>query len=208
MAVVFTTPAVAGTYQFNLNYIPQFIIYDHAAAPLTNLTIQDQSDGVILDLPLAGIAQVYTFMRLGVAASTVRRFRLANGHLNNKNVTVTIVQPGAVAIPFQACSDCIGNTPFKYGTAALLAGQPTVFMDFTALFLPGLAAGDTAFIEFNNGHSQLFNGVELLELASVYQTSGAATNFIINNINSYIHKATITEAIAGAAYVCSVNIKK
>jgi hypothetical protein len=206
--LAFTTPAAAGTYQFNLNYVPQFIIYDHAAAPLTNLRVEEQNEGVILDLPLAGIAQVYTFMRYGVAASTVRRFRLANGQINNKNVTVTIVQPGAVAIPFHVCSDCLGDTTFKYGTAALLAGQPTPFMDFTALFLPGLAAGDTVFCEYNNGQSQLFTAVELLELASIYQTSGAATNFIVNNINSYIHRATVTEAIAGAAYVMSVNIKK
>ena len=205
--IAFTTPAAAGTYQFNLNYIPQFIIYDHAAAPLTNLRVEEQNLGVILDLPLAGIAQVYTYQRLGVAASTVRRFRLANGQMNNKNVTVTIVQPGAVAMAFMVCSDCRGDTAFKYNTVALLAGQPTEFSNFTAVFAPGLAAGDTAFVEYRNGHSQLYSPAELLELASSFQTSGAATNFIINNINAYIKRAILTEAIAGAAYVMSVNLK-
>lgn len=207
-AIVFTTPAAAGTYAFNLNYIPQFLIYDHAAAPLTNLSVRDQTDGTILDLPLAGIAQVAMFMRFSEAVTTVRRFRLANGHIQNKNVTVTIVQPGAVAINFQACSDAPGNTTFKYTPAAILAGQPMPFMDFTALFLPGLAAGDTVFVEYKSGHSQLFDGPELLELTSQYQSSQIATGFILNNINAYIHRATVNQAIAGAAYVMSVNVKR
>lgn len=208
MALIYTTGAPAGVYAFNLNYIPQFIIYDHAAAPLTNLRVEEQREGVLFDLPLAGIAQVGVWNRFSEAVTTVRRFRLANGQINNKNITVTITKPGAVAIPFQVCSDCPGTHAFKYNVAALLAGQPISFMDFTALFLPGLAPGDTVFVEFANGHSQLFNEVELLELTSAYQSSQIATGFILNNINSYIHRATVTEAIAGAAYIMSINIKK
>ena len=32
MGLVFTTPAAAATYQFNLNYIPQFLIYEQTGA--------------------------------------------------------------------------------------------------------------------------------------------------------------------------------
>ena len=204
--LVFTTPAAAGTYQFQLNYVPQFFIYDHAAAPLTSLRIDEAQMGNILDLPLAGITDVRMFLRLGLPVSTVTKFRLANGHLKNKNVTVTIVQPGAVAIPFQACSDCPGNTAFKYTTLSLLAGQPTIFEKFTALFLSTMAATDTALIEFANGHSQVFNRVELLELTSLYQNNQLATGFIINNMNAYIKRATVTQAAAGAGYMMKVLI--
>lgn len=202
--LVATSPAAIGAWGFNLNYIPQFLIYDAAAAPLTNLRVQEQVDGVLVDLPAAGILQVRNFMRYGLVASTVTKIRLANGHLPNKNVTVTATIAAAVAVPFQACSDCPGNVPFKYTVAALLAGTPQPFQDFIALFLPGLAAGDNVLIEFANGHSQLFNEVELLELTSQFQNNQLATGFEINNINSYIHKATVTQAAAGNAYIYQV----
>lgn len=203
--LVATSPAAIGAWQFNLNYIPQFLIYNAGAAPLTNLRIEEQKEGVLLDLPAAGILEVRNFMRYGNAASTVTMIRLANGHLSNKNVTVTATIAAAAAVPFQASSDCKGSAAYKYSVSALLAGQPTPFQDFTALFLPGLAPGDNVLIEFANGHTQLFNEVELLELTALYQTRQIATGFEINNINSYIHKATVTQAILGAAYVMQVN---
>jgi hypothetical protein len=204
--LVATSPAAIGAWQFNMTYLPQFLIYDAAAAPLTNLRVEEKSMGVILDLPAAGIAEVRTYMRFGVVASTVTKIRLSNGELKNKNVTVTATIAAAVAVPFQACSDNPGNVAFKYTQAALLAGTPQAFDNFTALFLPGLGAADTVLIEFSNGHTQLFNRVELLELASLYQNAGGATNFIVNNIDSYIHKAIVTQAVAGNAYVMKVNI--
>lgn len=204
--LVFTTPAAAGTYQFQLNYVPQFLIYDAAAAPLTSLRVDEAQMGNLLDLPLAGIADVRHFMRFGLVASTVTRFRLANGNLKNKNVTVTIVQPGAVAIQFFACSDQPGTFAFKYNTIAFLAGQPTTLEKFSALFLSTIAATDTVLLEFNNGHSQVFNRAELLELTSIYQNNQLATGFTVNNINAYIKRATVTQAAAGAAYMLRVLI--
>ena len=204
--LIYTTPAAAATYQIQLNYIPQFLTYDAAAAPLTSLKIDDAEWGNILDLPLAGITDVRGFMRFGLVASTVTRFRLANGRINNRNVTVTIVQPGAVAIPFYACSDCVGDTAFKYTTLALLAGQPTSFKKFTALFLSNLAAADTVLVNFSDGYSQLFSRAELLELASLYQNQQLATGFILNNVGSYITEAIVTQAAAGAAYLMKLLI--
>lgn len=204
--LVYTTPAAAGTYTFQLNYIPQFLIYDAAAAPLTSLRVDEQALGNILDLPLAGITDVRAFGRFGLTASTVTKFRLANGHLAGKNVTVTIVQPGAVAIAFHAVSDCKGTAAFKYTTLSLLAGQPNVLTNFTALFLSTLAAADSVMIEFNNGHTQVFNGVSILELTSQFQNNQLATGFIVNNLNRYIKAATVTQAAAGAAYMMKVLI--
>lgn len=203
--LVATSPAVIGAYQFPLNYIPQWLIYDAGANPLTNLRIEEQNEGVLLDLPAAGILQVRNFMRFGLVASTVTGIRLANGHLKNQNVTVTATIAAAAAVPFQTSSDCPGQVPFKYSVAALLAGQPTPFTDFTGLFLPGLAPGDTVLIEFANGHTQLYNEVDILELSARYQNNQLATGFQINNINSMMKKATVTQAIAGAAYVYKIN---
>jgi hypothetical protein len=209
--LVYTSPAAAATYQFQLNYIPQFIIYDAAAAPLTSLKVDEAQWGNILDLTLAGITDVRAFMRFGLVASTVTRFRLANGNIPNRNVTVTIVQPGAVAIAFYACSDCQGDTAFKYTTLALLAGQPTPFQNFSALFLSNLAATDTVLVQFNadkngNVYSQLFNRAELLELTSLYQNNGLATGFILNNVGAYIDTAIVTQAAAGAAYMLKILV--
>jgi hypothetical protein len=121
-------------------------------------------------------------------------------------VTVTLVQPGAVAIPFYAVSDCPGTNAFKYTTLALLAGQPTPFTNFTALFLSTMAAADSVLVEFSTGQSSVFNRVELLELSSLYQNNQLATGFTLNNIDSYIHKATVTQAAAGAGYQMKVLI--
>jgi len=203
--LIWTSPAAIGAAQFNLNYIPQFLIWNAGAAPLTNLRVEEAKEGVLVDLPAAGMLQVRDFMRHGLVASTVTKLRIANGHIKEKNVTITATIAAAAAVPFQACSDCPGTHAFKYSVAALLAGQPTPFDDFTALFLPGLAPGDTVLIEFRNGHSQLFNEVELLELTALWQNNQLATGFQLNNINSYMKKATVTQAIAGAAYKYSVN---
>jgi hypothetical protein len=205
-ALVYTSPAAAATYTFPLSYIPQFLVYDAAAAPLTSLKIDDAQWGNILDLPLAGITDVRAYMRFGLVASTVTRFRLANGNIANRNVTVTLVQPGAVAIAFYAGSDCVGDTAFKYTTLALLAGQPTAFQNFTALFLSNLAAADTVLVKFSDGYSQLFNRAELLEYTSLYQNNQLATGFILNHLGSYIHEAIVTQAAAGAAYLLKVLI--
>lgn len=202
--LVWTSPAAIGAAAFNLNYIPQFIIYNAGANPLTNLRVEESKLGVICDLPAAGIEQVRRFMRFGLVASTVTCIRLANGHIPNQNVTVTATIAAAAAVPFQVSSDCPGTKPFKYKRVALIGGNPTAFQDFTALVLPDLAPGDTVLVEFSNGHIQLFNEVELLELTALYQNQQLATGFILNNINSYIHKATVTEALAGDAYVYSV----
>lgn len=209
--LVYTSPAAAATYSFQLNYIPEFLIYDAAAAPLTSLRVDEANMGNILDLPLAGIADVRHFMRFGLVASTVTRFRLATGHMTNKNVTVTLVQPGAVAIPFYTSSDNAGtkeNPPaaFKYTTLGLLAGQPTIFTQFTALFLSNLAAADYVLVKFSSGYSQQFSRAELLELTSLYQNNQLATGFILNNINAYIDSATVVQATAGAAYLMKVLI--
>lgn len=201
--LIWTSPAVIGAAQFNIPYIPEFLIWNAGAAPLTNLRVEESQMGVICDLPAAGIAQVRTFKRFGLVASTVSMLRLANGHIKNKNITITATIAAAAAVPFQACSDCPGDTAFKYNVAALLAGTPQEFKKFFALFLPGMAAGDTVLIEFANGHTQLFNEVELLELSAQYQNQQLATGFIVNNQDSYIHKATVTEAIAGNAYIAS-----
>ena len=202
--LVATSPAAIGAWQFNLNYLPEFLIWDHLANPLTNLRVEENSMGVLVDLPAAGIAEVRNYRRFGLIASTVRMLRLANGELKGKNVTITATIAAAVAVAFQASSDCAGTNTFKYNVAALPAGAPTSFQDFLALFLPGLAAGDTVLVEFANGHNQLFNQVELLELTALWQNNQIATGFQVNNVLSDIKKATVTQAIVGVAYVMSV----
>jgi hypothetical protein len=199
--LVYTTAAAAATYTFPLNYIPQFLMYDAAAAPLTSLKVDEANMGNILDLPLAGITDVRAFGRFGLVASTVTRFMLANGNLSGKNVTVTIVQPGAVAINFFASSFNGGSFAYKYTTLGLLAGQPTPFSGFKALFLSNFAAGDSALVKYKTGYSQVYRKEELLELSSLYQNNQLATGFILNNVNDAIDNVIITQATAGAAYM-------
>ena len=195
------SPAAIGAFQFNINFIPQFLMWEEGANPLTNLRVEEQNAGVLCDLPLAGLAEVTRFQRFGNAASTFRMLRLANGTMFGKNVTITAGIAGAVAVPLYASGDTPGNVAIKYQSAALLAGTPMPFKDFTALYLPGLGVNDTVLVRFDNGHTQLFHREELLEFAAMYQNSQAATNFIVNNVNSYISEVTVTQAVAGPAYI-------
>jgi hypothetical protein len=55
--LVATSPAAIGAWQFTLTYLPQFLIWDPAAAPLTNLRVEEKQMGVILDLPAASILE-------------------------------------------------------------------------------------------------------------------------------------------------------
>lgn len=203
---VSTSPAAIGQHNFNLNYIPQFLMWEQGADPITNLRVEEQTAGVLCDLPLAGLTEVRKFMRFGDVDSTFSMIRLANGHIKNANVTVSASIAAAVAVPFYTSSDSPGNLPMKYQAAAILASTPMIFQDFSALFLPGLQENDSVLIEYHTGHTQLFNRSELLELAAQFQNSQASTNYVVNNVNAYIRKVTVTQAAAGTAYVMKANL--
>jgi hypothetical protein len=144
------------------------------------------------------IAAVNGFMVLGQQAANIVTLRLANGYLADKDVTLSGVTSAAGAIGFYGCSDCRGDALFKIQNANILALEPSVFDDFTAVFVPAMAAGDTCDVWYRNGHRQLYNINDLAAISSLFQEVPA---IMVNNLNANIVTATFSCAAAHPAYV-------
>jgi hypothetical protein len=141
-------------------------------------------------------------MMPGAQAANQVTLRLADGHIANRDITVTVTIAAAAAIAFFASSDNIGSIPYIWKNAAVLALNPTEFTKFTALFIPALVAATSRVeVEFADGHRQTFAVADLLSLSSFYQE---VPGVILNNVQSYIHKATVVSVAAVAAYVLNV----
>ena len=205
---VFTAPGGIGTpFAFNMTYIPQFLTYSHGANPLTSLRIESQEDGIIQDYTAAAIAAINGYMVAGAQPANQVVIPVATGEIRGRNVTVSGVTSAAGAIAFFASSDNKGMNgraavPFKVNNAAILALNPTRFEDFTAVFAPTMAAGDTAEVVYRDGHKQTFEAAELLALSAKFQEVPA---IVVNNINAYIKSVEFQCAAATPAYMLSVK---
>ncbi len=202
--LLYTSPAVAATYQFNLTFLPEFLTWNDAGAPITLLRVETQEDGVLADYNAAGIAAVNGYMMPGAQAANQVTLRLADGHIEKKNVTITLTIAAAAAIAFFGSSDNVGVVPLLWKNAAILALNPTDFSKFTAVFIPALvAATSRVTIEYKDGHKQIMAVADLLSMSSHYQQ---VAGIIINNVSGYIHKATVESVAAVASYVLSIKL--
>lgn len=202
--LLYTSPAVAATYQFNLTYLPEFLTWNDAGAPISLLRVETQEDGVLADYNAAGIAAANGYMMVGAQAANQVTLRLADGHIEKKNVTITLTTAAAAAIAFFGSSDNVGVVPFLWKNAAILALNPTDFAKFTAVFIPALvAATSRVTVEYKDGHKQILAVADLLSMSSHYQQ---VAGIIINNISGYIHKATVESVAAVASYVLSIKL--
>lgn len=204
--LIFTAPGgVATPFAFNMTFLPQFLTYNHLINPLTSLRVETQEDGVLHDWNAAAIAAINGYMLPGVLPATNVLLRLANGNIANKNVTISGVTAAAVAVPFFVASDCVGTQMYKTTNAAIIGLNPTTFENFTAIWVPTMAAGtDTCEVLYSSGHRQTYNINDLTNLTSLFQQLPV---IMLNNINAYIHRAIFTCVAATPAYVMSVALK-
>lgn len=199
-----TAPGGVGTpFAFNMTYLPQFLIFDNTV-PLTSLRIETAEDGVLHDWTAAGLVAMSNFMVVGAITANQLIMRIADGHIAGKNVTVTGITSAAGAIAFRANSERRGRLAFISKNAQILANQPTEFSDFTALWVPTMAAGtDRADIEYSTGHVQTYEMQELRELSIGFQQTPAVC---VNNTPAYMRKATFVCTAQRAAYILSVQV--
>lgn len=205
--LIFTAPGGIGTaFTFNMTYLPEFLTFNHGGNQLTSLRVETQEDGVLHDWTTAGLNAMNGFMKVGAMTANDCSYRLANGELRPKNVTISGVTSAAGAIGFYVASDNPGTVAFKSSNAAILALNPTMFEKFTALFIPTLAtATDYAEITYDNGHVQRWEMEDLRRLSSQYQQ---VEGIIINNVDGYIKKAIVRCAAATPCYILSVDLRK
>ena len=203
--IIFTAPGGIGTpFSFNMTFLPEFLSWNDGANALTSLRVETQEDGVLHDWTTLGLAAMNGYMKVGAQAANENLVRLADGELRPKNVTISGITSAAGAIAFSVCSDNKGRSAYKSSNAAILAGNPTVFEKFFALFVPAaVTATDRFEVEFADGHKQNFDIVDLQRLSSMYQQ---VQGTIVNNIDGYIKRVTVTCAAAHPAYILSVYI--
>lgn len=192
----------ATAFSFQLNFLPEFLVFNPAANQLTSLKVEDQGDGVILDLDTVGINAMKNFMFPGTKTNAVLLI-LADGVKLDRNITVSGVTSAAGAVDFYTSGDKKGKSTLKSLKAAILANNPTVFTKFTALFVPSIAAGDKAYVDFVDGHSQIYERDELEQISGHYQN---VVGYVINNVQSYINKVTMICASQNTAYVLTVSV--
>jgi len=212
-SLLFTAAGGIGTpFAFQFKGLPQFLTWNNGGNPLNDLRVETQEDGVIHDWVAASLAAVNGFMVVGGIPINNLIVRLSSGFIKNKNVTISGHTSAVGAINFYAASDNCGVYdaagkyrlyPYKTQNAQILALEPTTFSDFTAIFVPAMAAGDTCEIVYNNGHRQLFNINDLTNLSAIYQ---AVPGIIVNNVNANMHTAQFQCAAAHPAYVMKVNL--
>jgi hypothetical protein len=212
-SLLFTAAGGVGTpFAFQFKGLHQFLTWDDAGNPIDDLRVETQEDGVLHNFVALSLAAMNGFMVQGAIPANNLIMRFASGFIKDKNVTISGHTSAVGAIDFYASSDNAGVYdqqgkyrlyPYKTQNATILALEPTTFSDFTALFIPAMAAGDTCEVVYNNGHRQLFNIQDLTNLSTVYQ---GVPGIIVNNVNANIHTAQFQCAAEHPVYVMKVNI--
>ena len=201
-SLLFTAPGgVATPFTFSFKSLPQFISFNNVV-PLTSLRVETKAKGVLHDWVALSITALNGYMVQGAQAANIVQFRLANGFLAGEDCTISGVTSAAGAIGFYGFSDTIGTNAFKTTNAQINALEPCEFIDFTAVWVPAMAAvTDYVQIEYSSGLVSQYNINDLQSASSLFQEVPA---IIVNNANAYIHKATFVCAAAHPAYVLSI----
>lgn len=201
---IFNAPGgIAAPFTFQLNYLPEHLSFTNVV-PLTSLKVETTEDGVLHDFTAAGLEAVGNFMVKGVVPANTLQFRLADGELRPKNVTISGVTSAAGIVPFFIASDRIGKLAIQTKNSLCLANNPTTYEKFTALFIPTMATvTDRAEVTYNSGLQQTYNMEDLLRLSSNFQN---VAGVIINNYTSYINSVKLTTAANTPVYVISIKI--
>lgn len=199
--LIFTAPGGVGVnFQFNMTYLPEFITFNDAGAPLNNLRVETKEEGVLHDWPAAAIAAVNGWRHTGAMAANQVFLRIANGKIPNRNVTISGQTSAIGAINMFCFSDNTGTIPFKSATAQILALQPTEFTDFAALWFPNLVTvNDRMEVTFHDGTQETMDVREVQTLSTIFQ---AAPVTVIDNLAGTIKKVIAVDvAGGGAAYI-------
>jgi len=194
---------VATPFSWNMTYLPEIISFT-AATQLTSLRIETQEDGVLHDWVTASLNAMANYRKVGTVTANTYYFRIGDGELRPKNVTISGITAAAGAVPFYVQSSNKGTVPFKSSNAQILALNPTRFTKFTALFIPTLATGtDYAQITYDDGHSQRWEMEDLRNESSLYQQ---VEGIIIDNLHGTIKDVIVRTAAATPAYILAVFV--
>lgn len=203
LGMLFTAAGGIGTaFAADFKGLPQFLTWNDGGNPINFLQVETKEDGVIHNIVAAGIAVINGYMCLGALPANTVILRIANGFLKDKNVRISGTTSAVGAINFYGASDCFGTAMFKTTAATIIAAEPTVFQNFTAIWTPTMATvTDYAMVEYQSGLMTKWEIEDLTETSAVYQD---APQIMLNNINMNIHRATYVCAANTPAYILKV----
>jgi hypothetical protein len=207
--LLFTAPGGAGTpFQYNGPVLSEILHWNDAAAPITNLRITTKEHGTLHDFNAAAIAAMNGYMHKGALAANDVNVNIATGALD-AHVTINGTTSAAGAINFYSSSDNKGQgmtpVPLQTQIDTNIALSQTTYQNFMALFIPTMATlTDYIDVEFNDGHKERWEIQDLIARSTVYQQ---LPGIILNNITSYIHRATLRTLANTPVYTLKAFIK-
>lgn len=201
---IFTAPGgIATPFTWQMNYLPEHLAFDNTV-PLTSLKVETTEEGVLHDWTGAGLIAMGNFMVKGVVPAGTLQFRLTDGELRPRNVTISGITSAAGVVPFFISSDRIGKLALKSKNAYVLPNNPTTFDKFSALFIPTMASvTDSVQITYSSGLQQTYAMEDLLDLSANFQN---VPGVIINNYTGYISKVIVTCAAATPVYILNAFV--
>jgi hypothetical protein len=207
--LLFTAPGGAGTpFQYNGPVLSEILHWNDAAAPITNLRVTTKEHGTLHDFNAAGIAAMNGFNHKGTQAANDVTVNIATGALDAQ-VTINGTTSAGGAINFYSSSDNRGQgmnpLPLMTQIDTNIALSQTTYQNFMALFIPTMATlTDYIDVEFNDGHKERWEIQDLIARSTLYQQ---VPGIILNNVTSYIHRATLRTLANTPVYTLKIFIK-
>ncbi len=173
-----------------LNYLPQYLYYI-AATQLTGLLVTVSGDGVILNLDAVGLAAISGIRRYGAVTNSFM-IPLADGFVPNKVVEMVFTNSAAQTPDIFGFSLCKGDAYVYSFMETVLASSGKVFDNFAHLAVLSMGATDLLTINYEDGHNQDFNAVELLGMYTLY--SNEIDSYCIDNLDFHITNVKLVPA--------------
>lgn len=203
---VFSAPGGAATaFNWQMNYLPQYISFTNAVA-LTSFRCETSEDGILHDWTAAGLVAMSAYRFVGVITANMIFLRIADGEIQGRNVTFSGVTSGAGVVPFFVSSERKGVLPYMSVNGIALAGVPTIFNNFTAIFAPTMAtATDRAVVTYKDG---LIQNLAMEDLRNkIAMVNQVATIGTIDNVDARIKQIELTCAAQTPVYILRAYIQ-
>jgi|WetSurMetagenome_2_1015567.scaffolds.fasta_scaffold36958_3 hypothetical protein len=207
MFLITATTGAGVITTFDMQYVPEALIYYGATTQLTGLKVEvlGIQDGTILDLDAAGLTALGRHRIMGVTAGAYI-IPLATGIIKGKSCRITITNSATQTPSFYGYGD--GNYGDSYiitKKQTVLANSNTMFDSFHAMFFPNFATTDYATLTFSDTTedkqgqlSQIMTYYDLFYISQMIQTTAQVQ---VDNCQSNINSIQVMVGTTQTAYM-------
>ena len=195
------TTGVGVVTTFNLTYLPEKIGYV-AATQLTNLKVEVLGEGVVCDIPAAGLNLIGKLGKIGLPTNGYE-ITLADGKLLGKNVVITITNSAAQTPDIIAWGNNIGLGYVKTLQQKVFANTPTRFDRFAVLAAPSMGASDTLTVGYEDGLTEIHSRADLEFLSGDIQST---TGYVLHNLTGTVDSAEMVVTADQSVYIVKFGL--